>query len=842
MYMGFLRMKGEIYLEIQKISNYTDFISRIDYPAVVFCEDGEVLSVNNAAVKLMGSQVMSITMEPDKFMSSDEFWPILEEKKTIIWHRLLLKINKNKQLIVSGFVNQFEYDEKKAYVVLFELRSDVSIGSVSLERIINHAGILALYLFRPDSNWRTRYVTKNIANYGYKEEDFYNGNIGLRDVIVKNDYDILIGNIYKAENTGKLDFEMKVRFLAADNAIISMILNCHIVRTPDGEVDGIELLFEKDKKNNPDENQTEYILSVMNKLKSYVMVKVMGNGHSHLEYITPNAKTMGINVEALMSGDKLTEDYIHPSDRQRVILNAKKAIKLGKSDYEEEYRIVDDMGNVRWVKSQNTITQLEDNTCTMEFFVTDITETKKLRNSVVEAKREYEDKLSYIMNKNSNENIHESDGIDSDKWTSIVKDFSDLSGLYSTVVSPDGEQLVEPAGPDLHIGNFYDLFEKPQYKSIIKKLNEAIFQNNVPVIMEMDDGIEGSLICGAPIKIGNKHVATWIACGYDAEDTDKMKKAYKTQWSLCNIFSEYAYNDKVIAQETERSKSVEILLEERVNRQKILTEALNSMDEDDNATINNILSKTGEYLGIDVMAIYSVNEKDEYECSHIWSYENSVSAEEYIETWQKGKRFFEHSGNKKFDFIVVDKNHENKRFEKLMENEGITSFVALSININNLVSGCIVMASTRNEKEWSEDDIEFSNDIRNVIQGIMARIEGDGNIRVVNKLLVDTYNHLSVGIFIKDAKNGEVLFSNESLNNMLGYDFTGKDSKTLIRDLNDTLKGITTVSKPFITERKEVSWRSYIRQFDKIMDLSEVSMKWLDGRNASLVILRDVHD
>ena len=68
-------------MEIGKISNYSDFLSHIEYPAVVFCEDGEVLSINNAAVRLIGNQVDSITMVPDKFMSSDEFWPILNEKK-----------------------------------------------------------------------------------------------------------------------------------------------------------------------------------------------------------------------------------------------------------------------------------------------------------------------------------------------------------------------------------------------------------------------------------------------------------------------------------------------------------------------------------------------------------------------------------------------------------------------------------------------------------------------------------------------------------------------------------------------------------------------------------------
>lgn len=829
-------------MEIGKISNYSDFLSHIEYPAVVFCEDGEVLSINNAAVKLVGNQIDSITMEPDKFMSSDEFWPILNEKKTIIWHRLLLNINKKKRLVVSGFVNQFEYNGKKAYMVLFELRSDVAIGSMSLERIINHAGILALYLYKPDSRWQTRYVTKNITEFGYKEGDFYSGAVGIRDIIVKNDYDILIGNLYKAENTGHTDFEMKVRFVSAESAITTMMLNCHIVKSPDGCADGIELLFVKEKKQSYDGEKGEYILSVMNKIKSLVMVKSISRGHSTLKYITPNARLLGMNVDALMAGNKLTEDYIHPQDRARVIQNAKNVLKSGGSDYEDEYRIVDDYGNVRWVRSQNSITQAGDSSYTIEFFITDITENKKLQNSVEEAKKEYEDKLSYIMNTNVDENEYTSESIDKDKWNSIVKAFASLSGLYSTVVSPAGDQLVEPAGPSLHMGSFYDLFEKPQYKSIIVKLNEVILQNNVPVIMEMDDGIDGSIICGAPIKIGEKHIATWILCGYDTADVTKMKKVYKIQWNMCNIFSEYAYNDKVLSKEAERSKSVEMLLEEKIQRQKILTEALSSMDSDDNKTISNILERTSDYLGIDVMAIYSLNEDQEYMCSHIWSREKSMSAEEYVEEWQRGKKFFAHSKERSYDCIVADKNHDFKNFQSNMEQIGVTSFVALSIEINNIISGCIVMANNHTDKIWSEDDIEFSKDIRNVIQGILARIEGDGKIRMVNKLLVDTYNHIKIGIFIRDEETGEVLFSNQPLNDMLGYDFTGKDSKTLIRDLNDTFKGVSTVQKPFLTERKEVSWRSYIRQFDKIMDLSEVSMKWLDGRKASLVILRDVQD
>lgn len=46
-------------MEINRLSGYSDFLGIVEYPAVVFCEDGEVLSINNAAVKIVGSDVES---------------------------------------------------------------------------------------------------------------------------------------------------------------------------------------------------------------------------------------------------------------------------------------------------------------------------------------------------------------------------------------------------------------------------------------------------------------------------------------------------------------------------------------------------------------------------------------------------------------------------------------------------------------------------------------------------------------------------------------------------------------------------------------------------------------
>lgn len=836
---------GEKRMEINKISGYSEFLSIVEYPAVVFCEDGEVLSVNNAAVRIIGSGVESLGMEPDKFMVSDEFWPTLEEKKAVIWHRLSLVVNGDEKYVVSGFINQFDYGGKKAYMVLFELRSDVTIGSVSLERIINHIGVIALYLYRPEGVWRTRYVSKNITEYGYTDGNFYSGLVSLSDLLPKSDYDLLIGQLYKTRNTGVTDFEMETRIISAHRDISKMQLKCHIVRTADGETDGIELLFIKDKEVGYDESQAEYILSAMSKIKSFVMIQQYGGGMTVFKYITPNAKQMGLNVDALKLGDKLIEDYIHPKDRSRVLANLRGATKREDKDYEEEFRLVNDRGEIIWVKSQSSVTQAADGVYTVEYFVSDITEQKQLESSVEKAKKEFDDKLSYIMKTNS-QSEGERTHIDREKWTDIIKAFSTITGLYTTVIDPDGKKLVEPAGPQGHMGYFYDMFEKPAYRQIYMRLNEVILMNNVPVIMDMDDGIEGSKICGAPIMIDGKHIATWICCSYDEEDAQRMEGVYKIQWKLCRIFSEYAYTSSILAKEATRSKSIEVMMEMKVQWMKLLVDIISSSDKTQQQMINETISQVGETLNADVAAVYVRDASGDLDCEYIWSKNQCMSADEYVSEWQRANMRFHSWQNGQATammyekgYLLLDASNSDDTAKKLMSRSQVKSFVAVPVYVNGRKGAVLVLANTSAAKVWPEVEVDFAKRTAEVIRCCLERIESDDSIKSVNSILLDTYNYMDEGIFIREAETGRVLFSNRALNDMLGYDFTDKDSKLLVENLRDKYKIMGGPDQKLDKQSKETRWTSYIKCLDKTMNLTEVTMKWLDGSDASLVLLRE---
>ena len=253
--------------------------------------------------------------------------------------------------------------------------------------------------------------------------------------------------------------------------------------------------------------------------------------------------------------------------------------------------------------------------------------------------------------------------------------------------------------------------------------------------------------------------------------------------------------------------------------------------------------------GVNVAAVYVRDDDGSLDCQYIWSKNQSMSAEEYVLDWQRGNIRFRswQNGQGKAQmadngYMVIDAKHIDDAAKKILSGSSVKSFVAVTVYVNGHNDAVFVLADTSVNKIWSAEEIEFAKQTSEVIRCCLERIKSDDSVNRINSVLLDTYNYMNEGIFIREVDTGRVLFSNKALNDMLGYDFTDKDSKLLIENLRDKYKIMGGPDQHIGVEEKEVNWRSYIRSLDKIMDLTEVRMKWLDGSNASLVILRDVNE
>lgn len=580
-----------------------------------------------------------------------------------------------------------------------------------------------------------------------------------------------------------------------------------------------------------------YLKKALAKVGCVVVVKTCGkqDRKSKLEYMSPNASTIGMNVELINKGLKLTEDYIHPEDRAKVITTVMEAAKAKVESYVHEYRMVGDDGSLFYVSNDICITEETDESFKVEMYITPAQDKSEAGSDVPEAKSDNFDKNDYsIMGENK---ILESS----------INMFAKLTQLYSTFVNLEGKVVVPPVGPDTNLGDFYDLFEKPAYKEYYKSIESNALSNEGPIIMDREEGRLGK-ICAAPIYVNGEAIGLWILGSYTKEETEKLKSIYKMQWSLAGMIADYLEKDMCSTVEAAKARGAGVKLREELARQNIINEALSKVNSNLTDSVDQVISETVRDVGVNmdlekVMLYFAAKGKPgKYVLNNYWDAGGGVPGRELKVGISRGIHVVQNAFRNGQEHFVIDSTNMTAEYKLGLMHYGIRAIIVQPIFMNDEIWGMLLFAECKSERVWTKEELRFSKSITLVIQNMLDNAYGDDNVRNVNKHLIDIYNAFKVGIFVRDAHSGEVLFSNKTMNEMLGYDFKGRDSRELITDLHDRFDSISGMRKPFLTKNKETSWRCYIQKLDAIMDIYEIKMEWLNGQPASFIVLRKAKD
>lgn len=561
---------------------------------------------------------------------------------------------------------------------------------------------------------------------------------------------------------------------------------------------------------------------------------------SKLEYISPNASMLGMNIELLNKGMRLTEDYIFPEDRQKVIQTVVTATESRVKDYVHEYRMVGDDGRLYYVSNEITVSDVLDDSFTVEFYIKNIGEKKKHLQGQVNVS-------SLDEKPTAKTDDYFEDMPLLNKMESMMKTFSKASDLYSVYVDMEGKIKFSPVGPAANMGDFYDLFEKPSYKEYYKYIKQVVLNNDSPTILDREEGGKGK-ISVAPIKINDEIKGLWILGSYTEAETEKLKKIYENHWLIAELISDYVYKNLVVEVESAKSRGAGAKLREELARQNIINDALSRINKRIADNVDSVIEETlrdaGVHLDVDKVFLYTFarGSGKEYKLRSYWDATGENPREDILKLLPERMYMVENGIREGSGQYVVDNSVMTEETKLNIMRYNFKAVVAYPVYLNNKLYGTMFFAESKSERVWTSDELRFTKSITLVVQNMLENAEGDENIRVVNKHLIETYNNFKVGVFVRDAYTGEVLFSNSKMNEMLGYDFTGGDSRVILTDLRDRFDNITGMRKPFITKEKIVNWRSYIKSLDEIMDITEIQMEWLKGEAASLIILRKAKD
>lgn len=588
--------------------------------------------------------------------------------------------------------------------------------------------------------------------------------------------------------------------------------------------------------------ENTYLLKALNETKCVIIVKkytMSGDmRRSRLEYISPNADILGMNVEALMKGYRLTEDYLHPDDRE-AFMDAVALARDEQNDFAYSLRIVGDDGRIRQANISILLTDVSEHSFVLEFVLKEVDESD--RTAAAASIRE-EDSFG----ENPVNDIPASGKIlsEDDEAKELVRSVISLEDVYSTIVDLDGKILMPPVGPEADMGSFYDLFERPIYKDLYEEIKETLGEHKKPIYWEMEDGNPDSRISAAPIIVDGQQIATWILCAYNKVQADRLFMLYENQWVIARLISEYLNSLYTSEKKSSIMKTAEAALESEMKQREIITETLSMMAADIDGALENMFTKTGKLLNLDSIILYTVKEpgSDEFGLRKYWNVYGALPDETIDTSWKRMSYIAEEQEAIERGGFIIDHNNITNRIRVGTLQGRMRAVMVYPIVVNDALLGWFLFLENKSERVWTESEVLFTKELSRLVKRMLSMQIGEGNLRKVNHFLLDTYNYISVGIFIRDIYTGKVLFSNKKLNDMLGYNFTGKDSRALLTDLHDKFDNIIGMRNNEITNNKVMKWRRYIDALDAIVDITEIQSEWLNGEPASFIIMRLAQD
>jgi len=829
-------------MDTRRIESFKQFAKYLEYPMVVFeAESGNVLDINYEAEVLLGGKAKTIRIEPGRALTKNSFWDVLHGKKSLIWHRIRMLAD-DKEFLVSGLINEMIEADTRIYTLLFERRADLNIGSLTLERIVNHAGIVAVHMGKTresEIDFQVEYVSQNINHYGYTRGQLYEKLIQFSDIICAEDFERIRNIIRESVQRRTAEDVLECRFLTEERDLIPVRLLVRYIYNDYGNLTDIEILIIDLREEQRRNQENSYLSNAITKMRSVVIVKSYQAGKRPLRYISPNAGMVGMNVEALRKGYKLTEDYIHPEDRDSVLDAIYQAVANGVTDYVQIYRMVRDDGKQIWVENEVTVNRISDGEAEISFLITDITEQKDIEREMV-ATQEIEEAVPETTSSHSMSMIT----IDADD-TDMLFEFQMMAdtlcknaNYYSVVIDSEGRQLTRPAGPAHDMGLFYDMFERPLFKQEFATISEQAKEKHSPQSVTFDmDSVKVHMVF-APLMLENVVTAYWVLTSFASDGAKVLSDIAENQWHFANAIAKGFYSREMVQKETKIRKLTEMQLHKEQAERRVIEDIIESMSRDGQAALSEMCYKIALYLQVQNIAIYLKN-KETKNVEKYFTWNHVGDDVPFFDTMELSKAEYDTLRELFADqpLIVAGKQTTQPFLQEMVKQTNMSVLVHEVVTATG-VEGYVVYADESLSREFDNVDTHFATSVTRIIESLIGNRHNIEKPDVIKTGLLESYDHLRDAVYVKDNRTGEIIFANKAMDKLFGYSLVGMRATDIINDQMEHYRNIGGVRKRFIDNKKVTKWQTYMKELDQIMNIVEVHMETLYGADWSLFILK----
>ncbi|CBK73801.1 diguanylate cyclase (GGDEF) domain [Butyrivibrio fibrisolvens 16/4] len=283
-------------------------------------------------------------------------------------------------------------------------------------------------------------------------------------------------------------------------------------------------------------------------------------------------------------------------------------------------------------------------------------------------------------------------------------------------------------------------------------------------------------------------------------------------------------NQKLLKQ-LSQTQSEEKEVENKLIKNELMTSILRLMESEESFTrvAEEILSFSGKYI----------------ECTNTALVQMSVdglSADMIIE-WTNGDNKispeFQNIPIKELPFMngkpytISSDASLPEAFVEFFEKYSINSGIFLPLNVDDSAAMYLCFLSINEDRQWSVDEIRFTNDVKNVLHTILIKKITANSLAGSYSALESILQNSGYGVVVVDADKRQILYRNDTFEAM----FENQIDKVAVEEL--------IFGKEYnLSELNGYSANGSGKWFD----LSTANIKWVDSREVKLITFYDTTD
>lgn len=388
------------------------------------------------------------------------------------------------------------------------------------------------------------------------------------------------------------------------------------------------------------------------------------------------------------------------------------------------------------------------------------------------------------------------------------------------------EFIHERIGKDI----FVDLMQKMENNHLERMTEEELEQDYIKM-------------CGLKYRFGEQAHLIWSVVAVIEEnikDTDEVpeymmrttEEHFYHSLEFLEVLTRFIFGAKLselIAQEAmlkseENRKSVE----KQLYRSKAMTEILKKLESDSSFSkiVDDCLKEVCETLHISGGCLIRDNadcDTLDMICEYVEDPARTMIGE-FQRIAKSNIPFFNEKA-----YLISSNSMCPPKMQHFLEENHVSAGIFYPIELSGRVLMYVCFFEFEKERIWAEEDIKFINDVRRIIQSILAK-------RIAKNSLASSYSSLEAilenvgcGIYVADEQGKQVLYTNQRFREIYGNSIQSDHMEEVV--FQEQELGMVKEQAEFYSKAEE-RW----------LDVHKTLIEWVDGRQVSLGTIYDITD